>query len=420
MGLLHDVHDQMEIIRPVTKWAERVLEPARIPGAVREAFRQMSTGRPRPVEIEIPPETLAEKADVTLLDPVPIAPTGADPELVDRAAAMLLAAVDPLILAGGGVNLGGASVELTNVAHFLQAAVMTTREGKGAIDERDPVWVGTMWNNRRMRPVIDGADVILAVGTRFQGVGSGARQQVIQIDVDPIEIGRQAPVALALEGDARLTLQELLLALDRRGVAASSRAAEWQAARAVADDGLRAVGPQAHMVEVLRDAIPDDAVVAVGTTTIGYMCHMHFPVYESGMYLPTSYMGTLGAAFPIALGAKVARPDRPVVAIKGDGGFLFAATELATAMQYGINTTTVVFNDGAYGNSNRDQRERFGGREIGTELRNPDFAAFARSFGADGIRVGGIDELGGALRDAVGADRPAVIECPMNRLPSPF
>ena len=132
-------------------------------------------------------------------------------------------------------------------------------------------------------------------------------------------------------------------------------------------------------------------------------------------------MGTLGFAFPAALGAKVARPDVPVVCVTGDGGFLFAATELATAVQHGINTVTVVYNDDAYGNSNRDQRERFGGREIGTELRNPDFAKFAESFGADGVEGEGLERARRrAMHEAIANDRPTVIEVPMDRLPSPF
>jgi acetolactate synthase-1/2/3 large subunit len=174
------------------------------------------------------------------------------------------------------------------------------------------------------------------------------------------------------------------------------------------------------MVETLRSVIPDDGIVVSDTTTIGYMCHMHYRVHQPRTYLTTSYMGTLGFGFPAALGAKVARPKAPVVAISGDGGFLFAASELATAVQHGINTVTVVFNDDAYGNSNRDQRERFGGREIGTKLHNPDFAKFAESFGADGIRLAKGDDFGPALKEAIGNDRPTVIEVPMDRLPSPF
>lgn len=190
--------------------------------------------------------------------------------------------------------------------------------------------------------------------------------------------------------------------------------------RARVEEELRAVGPQAEMVEQLRAAVPDDGILVPCTTTMGYMSHMHYRVYAPRTYLSTSYMGTLGFAFPAALGAKVARPDVPVVCATGDGGFLFAATELATAVQYGINVVTVVYNDNAYGNSNRDQRERFGGREIGTELRNPDFVKFAESFGADATKLTDSSELGGAMRDALANNRPTVIEVPMDRLPSPF
>ena len=242
----------------------------------------------------------------------------------------------------------------------------------------------------------------------------------MHIDVDPEEIGRHFPGATAVVGDAAPTLTQLLAELDKLGAPRPSREAETRAMRATVEDQLRAIGPQAEMVEDLRAAIPDDGILVPCTTTIGYMCHMHYPVYEPRTYLSTSYMGTLGYAFPAALGAKVARPDQPVVCVTGDGGFLFAATELATAMQYGINVVTVVYNDNAYGNSNRDQRERFHGHEIGTELRNPDFAKFAQAFGADGVKLTSPTELGPALKEAIANDRPAVIEVPMDRLPSPF
>jgi acetolactate synthase-1/2/3 large subunit len=158
------------------------------------------------------------------------------------------------------------------------------------------------------------------------------------------------------------------------------------------------------------------------TTTVAYMCHMHYPVYAPRTYLSTSYMGTLGFGYPASLGVKVARPDRPVVTVVGDGGFLFAATELATAVQHGIHTVTVVFDDGAYGNSNRDQREKYHGMELGTVLRNPDWVALARSFGADGVAVHDVEMLPAVLSDAIAATATAstVIAVPMARLPSPF
>jgi acetolactate synthase-1/2/3 large subunit len=420
MGLLHDVHDQMEIVRPVTKWAARALSPGEIASALHEAFRQMRSGRPRPTHVEAPPEAFMEPTDVTPLDPAPAAPTEPDPDAVAEAARVLAGATCPLMVGGGGVPLGDGAAVFTEVAELLQATVVTTREGKGAIDDRNPLAVGTMWNNRRLRPVLDAADVVLAVGTRLQGFGFPEGTRIVQIDADADEIGRNTPVEVAVAGDARLTLTALRDALDGTVTGRASRGAEVAAARAGIEDELRAIGPAAGIVETLRDAIPDDAILVPDTATVAYMCHMHYRVYEPRTYLPSSYMGTLGFAYPASLGAKVGRPDRPVVAVVGDGGFLFAATEMATAVQHGIATVTVVFDDGAYGNSNRDQRERFGGREIGTELRNPDWVALATAFGVDAVAVPGPEQLGPAVRDACATGAPVLVSCPIPRLPSPF
>jgi acetolactate synthase-1/2/3 large subunit len=261
---------------------------------------------------------------------------------------------------------------------------------------------------------------VLAVGTRLQGFGFADSTRVVHLDADPAEIGRNAKVAIGLAGHAKQTLALLHKAIASISDPRPSRADERRAQRESTREELRKIGPQAALVDSLRAAIPDHAVVVPDTTTVGYMSHMYMPVYEPRTYVSTSYMGTLGFAFPTALGAKVAAPDRPVVALVGDGGFLFTATELATAVQHDIATVTVVFDDGAYGNSNRDQRERFGGRELGTVLRNPDFVKFAESFGASATKVKGLDQLEAAIRDAVTADGPVVIECPIERLPTPF
>ncbi len=418
-GLLHDVHDQLEIIRPVTKWAKRVLEAEGVPIAVQQAFAQLRTAPARPVEIEIPPEAFAEIAEVSLCEPLQPEACAGDPERLRQAAKWLAEAERPLLYAGGGVVLGDASEAFTALVEKLEAAAVTSRDGKGAISARHSHAVGTAWVNRRLHPVIQDADVILAVGTRFHNSGANPQQRVIHIDANPDEPGTNFAGAYGIEGDARLALEALLAELDG-GPPRTSRTSEFREARIRVEAELRKVGPQAALVDTLRAALPDETIVVAGTTTVGYMSHMLFPVYEPRSYLSSSYMGTLGFAFPTALGAKVARPERPVVSLIGDGGFLFAASELATAIQYDIAAVTVVFNDNAYGNSNRDQRERFAGREIGTELRNPDFAALARSFGADGICISGVEQLAGALGEALAGGRPALIECPIDRLPSPF
>ena len=420
LSLTHEIDDQLDLVRPITKSAERILSADELPGAVRRAFATMLDGRTRPVEIEVPPEVFAAATDAPVVTPVPAAPHEPDPELVVRAAELLRSAREPMLVAGGGVVLGDASAAFTAVAEALQATVVNTREGKGAIDERHPLFVGTAWVNRRLRPVLERADVILAVGTRYQGVGLAPGQCLVHVDVDPGELGKHATPEIAIEGDARRTLELLLEELDRQGPPAADRTAERRAAKADVDAQLATIGPQVEMVRALRRGIPEDGILGVGTTTVGYMCHLSYPVYGPRTYLTSSYMGTLGYCYPTSLGAKVANPDRPVVSINGDGGFLFTSSELATAVQYGINVVAVVFNDDAYGNTNRDQLDNFGGRVIGTELVNPDFAKYAEAFGAVGVKLRGVDQLEGALREGLADDRPVVIELPMERLPSIF
>jgi acetolactate synthase-1/2/3 large subunit len=420
LGLLHEVHDQLELVKPITKWSTRVLEPEGIAVAVNTAVGQALSGRPRPTYVEIPPEGFSDTGDVSFYDPIVVEPQGADPQRVAEAAAILAGAQRPLIVAGGGVVSADASEQLRAIAEYLQAPVVMTREGKGAISDRHGLALGVMWTNPRVAPHIHDADVILAVGTRFTGIGAASPTRVVQIDVDVAELGKQYGDTYGVAGHARPTLQQLVNELQRITKAAASRVAEVQAKRAVIIERLHAIGPAAKLVEDLRAAIPDDGIVVSGTTTVGYMSHMRFDVYEPRTYLGSSYMGTLGFAFPTSLGAKIGQPHRPVVSINGDGGFLFCSNELATAVQYDIPVVACVFNDGAYGNSNRDQRDRFKGREYTTELRNPDFAKLAEAFGADGMKVAHMDQAGDALREAVANNRPTVLEVPIPRLPSPF
>jgi acetolactate synthase-1/2/3 large subunit len=420
MGLLHEVHEQLDIVRPVTKLARRVTEAGEMAIALREAFAVMTAGRQRPVHLEFPPEALSDLTDAESVDALAPAALEADPAQIARAAALLAAAENPVIIGGGGAVLSGASATLVEIAEFLQAAVVNTREGKGVIDERNPLFVGTAWTHRRVQPSIDEGDVILAVGTRFQGIGVAPHQKLIRIDADHAQLTKYAKPELGIRADAALALIALRDELDRISAPRASRGGERQAAKARVDAQLAAIGPQGAIVDALRRGIPENALNVIGTTTVGYMCHLSFPVYEPRSYFSSSYMGTLGYCFPTALGVKVARPDRPVVSINGDGGFLYCATELATAKQFGINVVTVVCNDGAYGNTNRDQRENFGGREYGTLLENPDFALLAESFGAVGVKAKDLDALEGALREGCEDPRPVVIEYQMERLPNPF
>ncbi len=411
-GILHEVHDQLEIVKPVTKTAIRALYADDLVGAVHDAFAAMRSGRPRPTFVEMPPEALAEGTTVPAMagfEPEPLVP---DHERVVAAAKVLDAASTPMIVAGGGVVVGDAHRELTALADRLQALVVVTREGKAAIDNRHELLVGSLWANaKRLRPVFEAADVIVALGTRLEGVPIGAHQRVVRVDVDPGQLS--APNGVSVHGDAAPALAALTDAI-RAG--RESRAETAKAARAALEERLRVFGLQFELVEELRRALPDDVVLAAGTTTVGYMCHAYFPVYAPRGYLSTSYMGTLGFSLSMGIGAKLGALERPVVTVSGDGGFLFGATELATAVQHGVPIVNVVFNDNAYGNPNREQCEEWDGREIGTELHNPDFVAFAQSFGCDAVRVLTPESLAGAVRDALGNTRPTVIEVPHPRL----
>jgi acetolactate synthase-1/2/3 large subunit len=420
LGMTHEIHDQLEVVRPITKRCERLGSADDLAAGVRRAFAAMTDGRPRPVEIEIAPELFAGPSGGSVVPVTASTRHVPDPDQIEKAVEILASAQTPVLVGGAGVVLADAAEAFTALAERLQAAVVNTREGKGSIDERHPLFVGTAWVNRRLRPIIDAADVVLAVGTRCQGLNLRAGQALVHIDVDPDEFGKHGNPDVTVEGDALLALQALDAALEARAISRPARGSDLIDARSRIQGELRAVGPQYEMVAALREALPEDGILAAGTTTVGYMCHVAFPTYAPRTYITSSYMGTLGYCFPTALGAKVARPDRPVVSVNGDGGFMFCASELATAVQYGINVVAVVFNDSAYGNTNRDQMDNFGGRIIGTELVNPDFVSFAESFGAVGVRVKTPDALRGAVAEGLTDNRPVVVEMPMERLPSLF
>lgn len=420
-GMLHEVDDQLDSIRPVTKWAQRVLDPADIPEAVHEAFHHLKTGRPRPVEIEVPPETLAELADMELREPEEPRRLTADAERVQRAAQMLTEAANPLVWVGGGVVSSGASEALIKVAEHLQAGVISTAEGKGAFSDKHPLSLGALWLRNDNIGKAFGHDVILAVGTRMAFPNYLGGQKIVQIDIDEAELGRNYDDTFGILGDARDTLEQLHKALSDKGPARSDRSPEIAAQRSARSEAAIKVEPQGSLLKAVRSAMPDDGILVAGMTQLGYYSRAYFPVYQPRTFLTSSYSGNLGFAFPTALGAKVAQPDKAVVALSGDGGFLFNSQELATAVQHGINAVVVVFNDNAFGNVLRDQVNRFQGRTIGAELHNPDFLKLAEAYGARGLKASGPDELESTLRDVLAAnDAPTLIEVPVGMMPSPF
>jgi acetolactate synthase-1/2/3 large subunit len=414
VGQVHEVRNQLETLSSVTKWTKRVLQVSEIPEAVHDAFRELRGGRPRPVAIEMPPEVMEEEGEARLLDPLPVMRAVPGASVLDRAAELLMASANPVIYAGGGVHASGAHEALRSVAERLEAGVIETTEGKGSLSDDSDLSLGAvLWPDGPLRRHFAAADVVLAVGTRFALARPRPEQQVIQIEIDPEEMGRNHEKTFPLLGDAKATLEELAARLSPRPSRRSERERLRAEIAATADQE-----PQATILKSLRAAAPRETILVPDMTQIGYYSRPFWPVYEGRTYLSSSYSQNLGFAYPTALGAKLARPDRPVLALCGDGGFLYNAQELATAVQYGVHVVVVIFNDDSYGNVARDLDESFGG-SYGASLRNPDFVKLAEAFGVRGTRVTTANELEKSVREALARDQPALIEMPVGRMSAP-
>lgn len=405
-------------LQELTKWAARATRPAEIPALVHEAIHELKTGRPRPVGLEIAPQVFAAMEEVALVAPVAPLPSSVDSVALAHTVHLLTQAQKPVIWAGGGVQRAGAWAAVQTLAEHLQVPVVTSRQGKGVLSDRHPLALG--FAETRYPPLrewLAQRDLILAIGTSTNF--ANAPQPVIQIDIDAQQITKGDQVT-ALVGDAHPILAALLAAvtttIPTRTHLAATVQAEVAELKAVRFEPTHQLQPQWDFMQAIRRALPDDAVLVQGMNQMGYYSRNYYPVYAPRAYLTASAQSTLGCAYPLALGAKVAHPTRAVVALSGDGGFLYNAQELATAVQYGINAVVIVFNDNAYGNVLRAQMEQFDGRVIGTQLHNPDFVKLAECYGARGVLARDASALEGALHEAVAMNRPTLIEVPVGRL----
>ncbi len=421
-GELHEVDDQLDVFRPITKWAHRVTDPAAIPEAVHEAFHHLKSGRPRPVELEIPPDTLAATADISILSAETPEKPKPDAVAIRQAAQTLAAAKRPVIVAGGGTITAEAGKALEGLAEVLQAPVLTTQQSKGVIAEDHPHFLAVNYIVSPMKQLFTECDAILVVGTRFliREFDPPSVPAIVQIDIDPSEIGKNYPVRVGIEADADEGLSGLLAALRDLGGQRPSRAAEITAQREAFRGEVRAMAPQQFaLVETIRETLAADAILVSGVTNIGYWSNILYPARRPRSFITSSYFGTLGYAFPTALGAKVACPEKQVVALCGDGGFLFCLQELSTARKYGIDVVAILFNNHAYGASRWDQTHRYGERFIGTDLDNPDFLKLADAFGVTGMRCDPAG-LGAALKAALEVRTPVLLEVEVSIMMPPF
>ena len=422
LGGLHEVNDQKEITRPITKWQKQVLRPHEVPGAIHEAFRQAKSDRPGPVHFELPPETMVEREEVTLLEPARIVRKVPGRATIEQAAKEIAAARKPVIYAGGGVARSDAEVELVAFAEATRIAVMTSAGGKGTMSERHPLALGSsLGPSGLLKDYIEDADLIIGAGTRFSmrnPAGSDAR--LIHIDADPRMIGHVHKSTLGLVGDVKATLPVLARALEAAGGGKWLSPAEEVAdiRRRLTDSEDEKNRPQEEYLQALQAGAPSDAVMIFGMTQLGYYSRPRWMTENAKSYIDSGYSGNLGFSFPTALGAKVGNPDRPVICVSGDGGFMYNSSEISTAVKYGINLVTVIYNDGHFGNVARDLDDDFGG-DYESKFANPDFVKLAEAYGAVGLRARDPFDVENVIPEALEMKRPVFIDVPVSRVPRP-
>jgi acetolactate synthase-1/2/3 large subunit len=416
-GHLHEIRDQAGIVARLADFSARIRTPAEAPALVGTAIRAMRTGRPGPAVLECAIDVWGRSAPVPAIAAPEVAPEPPiDDDAVGAAAKILGKAERILIVAGGGAQ--DASTEVTELSRLLQAPVLAFRRGRGVLDARDPFSVNLPLGHDLWRE----AEVVLGVGTRlFQGLQWGIDKElaVIRVDADPEEPERMRRPAVALIGDAKPVLRALIDTLPPRK--RPSRRAEMTERQAKMRARLDKLAPQAGYLDAIRAELPEDGILVEEVTQMGFAARLLYPVYKPRTFISAGFQDALGFGYATALGVQDARRDVPVVAIAGDGGFMFTATEMATAMQHRIPLVVVVFNDGAFGNVRRMQEERFGNRLIASDLTNPDFVRLAGSFGAAAERAHNPAELRAALsRGLARRDLPTLIEVPVGPLPSPW
>jgi acetolactate synthase-1/2/3 large subunit len=421
-GHLHELKDQAGTLKSLIKDALHISDPKDTSAVVNQAFNTMQSGRPGPVSVEMCWDTMAKPhtgieigAGNTVIE---------QPELnndqLQQAVKALASAKAPMIMCGGGAQ--HASEEVLALAELLQAPVTALRSGRGVVAEDHPLGVSSV----AARELFDEVDVILGVGSRLEMIymrwrDMGFYEQkpdggptLIRIEVDAAELQRFQP-DIAVLADAAVACLALCNALADKVSPDKQRVDKIAEAKAITRRAIEKVQPQMAYMDVIREVLPRDGFFVPELSQMGFTSYFGMPIYQPRTYVTEGFQGTLGFGFQTALGVKVACPDRAVISVNGDGGFMFGVQELATAVEYNIGLITLVFNNSAFGNVRRDQMQGYGGRLHGADLVNPDFVKLAESFGAAGYRVNTPQALKPVLAKAIVANKPALIEVVVER-----
>jgi acetolactate synthase-1/2/3 large subunit len=420
-GHLHELSDQRGTLAKIVKHADHIAEPANTSMQINNAFRAMLSGRPGPASVEMCWDTMAKEWDVdigpgnSVIDKPEV-----DEDMVGEAADLVASARNIMIMTGGGAQ--HASNEVRELAETLGAVVTAFRSGRGVVSEDHACGA----SSAAAKAMWEETDLLIGIGSRlemqFMRWDSMAEYhdrapeggpKVIRIDIDPAEMDRFKPdcgiVADALDGT-----RALIEKIQRRGLNPGDlgRIAE---AKARARKDYEEVQPQVAYLDTIREILPRDGFLVEELCQVGFASYFAYPVYEPRTYVTCGYQGTLGFGFPTAIGVKAAVPERAVVSITGDGGFLFGMAELASAAQHNIGLVTIVFNNNSFGNVRRDQQMQYDSHLIGADLENPDLIKLADAFGVDGYRVNTPAKLKPSLAKAIDNDRPAIIEVVIER-----
>ena len=426
--------DQVALFKPITKASFPINKIERLPDALRQAFRVATSGKMGPVMVDIPRDLLpGAEIELDLLPPESYRSgqtrARGDRNLVDKAARTLLSAQRPVIVAGGGIQWSNAGEEVTRLADLIGAAIVTSYGRADAVPNDHPMFLGHLGRLGAEESIeaIRQADVILAAGTRLSQSTTfydhrfiPADARIVQVEIDPQEIGRNYPIEVGIEGDAGAVLEDLLEKIREQEPRPNqqwiSEIHDWAARRKnrldeEGRDSSTPLKPQRVYAE-LRRVMPRDAIIALDAGLAPNFGQDRLNYYQPRSLMTSLDLGGLGFSFPASLGAKFAAPDRPVVNFNGDGGFLFNAQEFATAVRYNLKVVTVIMNNSCWGSEKAYQRYAFDERYVGADTNNPRFDRYAELFGGHGFYVERPEDIGDALLAALQADGPSIIEIP--------